>query len=139
MHPSLNGTSVGSNTHVLRQGYLAVQGEYMLYPHINMTDNGDMALTFTLGGKSTYLSAGYSVARAGKKFKLAKLAAGGTGPDNGFTGTTQYGGANRWGDYSNGEIIPGTNKLWLATQYIPNSGGAYTNWGNRIFELQLPS
>lgn len=138
VHPSLNGAAVGANTHVVHQGILAVQGEYMLYPHINMTGNGAMAVTFTLGGKTTYLSAGYSVARAGRSFKLVKLAAAGTGPDNGFTGTTQYGGANRWGDYSNGEIIPGTNKLWLATQYIPNNGGAYTNWGNRIFELRLP-
>ncbi len=41
------------------------------------------------------------------------------------------------GDYSNGQIIPGTNKVWLATQYIPNNGDGNANWGNRVIELQL--
>ncbi len=138
VHPSLDGASVSTRTHVARQGYVSVQGEYLLYPHINMTESGAMALTFGLGGPHTYLSAAYSVARNGRSFKIVKLAAAGTGPDNGFTGVDQYGGVGRWGDYSNGQIIPGTNKVWLATQYIPNSGTGYSNWGNRIFKLQLP-
>ena len=84
------------------------------------------------------LSAGYATARPGRDFGPIQLAAAGTGPDNGFTGTAQYGGAGRWGDYSNGEIIPGTNRVWLATQYIPNSGDGNANWGNAIFQLRLP-
>lgn len=135
VHPSLDGASVSTRTHVARQGYVSVQGEYLLYPHINMTQNGAMALTFGLGGPNTFLSAAYSVARNGRSFKIVKLAGAGTGPDNGFTAV---GGVGRWGDYSNGQIIPGTNKVWLATQYIPNTGTGYTNWGNRIFELRLP-
>ncbi|MGI8702480.1 MAG: hypothetical protein ACR2JU_15000 [Nocardioidaceae bacterium] len=138
VHPSLDGATVSSKTHVARQGYVSVQGEYLLYPHINMTPNGAMALTFGLGGPRTFLSAAYSVARNGRSFKIVKLAGAGTAPDNGFTGAEQYGGVARWGDYSNGQIIPGTNKVWLATQYIPNTGTGYTNWGNRIFELRLP-
>jgi hypothetical protein len=138
VHPSLSGSTVGSKTHVARQGYVAVQGEYLLYPHINMTGSGAMAVTFGLGGPRTYLSAGYAVASSGRTFRQVHLAGPGTAPDNGFTGAEQYGGVARWGDYSNGQIIPGTNKVWLATQYIPNNGGVYTNWGNRIFELRLP-
>ncbi len=138
VHPSLDGSIVSDKTHVARQNYVAVQGEYLLYPHINMTGNGAMAMTFGLGGPTTYLSAAYSVARNGRTFKIVKLAAAGTGPDNGFTGTQTYGPVGRWGDYSNGQIIPGTNKVWLATQYIPNAGTGYSNWGNRIFELRLP-
>jgi hypothetical protein len=138
VHPSLDGSVVSSKTHVARQNYVAVQGEYLTYPHINMTGNGAMALTFSLGGPKTFLSAAYSVARNGRTFKIVKIAGPGVAPDNGFTGAEQYGGVARWGDYSNGQIVPGTNKVWLATQYIPNNGGQYTNWGNRIFELRLP-
>jgi hypothetical protein len=137
VRPSLTGSTVGTGTHVARQGYLAAQGLYLLYPHLNMTQNGAMAVTFGFGGPGTFLSAGYSVAAPGRAFHSIQVAAAGTGPDNGFTGTAQYGGLGRWGDYSNGEIIPGTNRVWLATQYIPNNGGQYTNWGNRIFELNL--
>jgi hypothetical protein len=137
VHPSQTRQQVDSATHVIRQGYVASQGLYLLYPHVNMTENGAMAMTFGFGGPATYLSAGYSVAAPGGGFGGIHRAAAGTGPDDGFTGTKKYGPIARWGDYSNGEIIPGTNRVWLATQYIPNSGTEFANWGNRIFELKL--
>jgi hypothetical protein len=137
IRPSLTGASVDSRTHITRQGYVSTNGEYLLYPHVNMTPNGSMALVFGMGGPGTYLSAAYSVARPGRDFGDIQVAAGGTGPDNGFTGTAHYGGAARWGDYSNGQIIPGTNRVWLATQYIPNTGDGNANWGNSIFQLNL--
>lgn len=138
VQPHVRGGRIGTDTHVVRQGYLAAQGLYLLYPHINMTLNGSMAMTFGFGGPGTYLSAGYSTAAPGSRFQTVRRAAAGTGPDNGFTGTDQYGPVGRWGDYSNGQIIPGpSNKVWLATQYIPNSGTGYSNWGNRIFALSL--
>jgi len=138
VHPTVRGSGVGSDTQVVRQGYLAAQGLYLMYPHVNMTLNGSMAMTFGFGGPGTYMSAGYSIASPGLRFKTVGRAAAGTGPDNGFTGTDQYGPIGRWGDYSNGEIIPGaSNKVWLATEYIPNEGTGYSNWGNRIFALSL--
>ncbi|MBO1766627.1 hypothetical protein [Allobranchiibius sp. GilTou38] len=136
--PTVNGASVGSGTRVTRQGYVSTSGEYLLYPHLNMTSSGAMALVFGLGGPGTYPSAAYATARAGRDFGPIQVAAAGTGPDNGFSGTAKFGGAGRWGDYSNGEIIPGTNRVWLATQYIPNTGDGNANWGNAIFELRLP-
>ncbi len=135
--PSIRGGVVSAATHVRRQGYLAERGEYLMYPHINMTQNGAMALVFGLGGPSTFLSAGYSTAPAGGRFRTVRLAGAGVAPVSGFAGTPAYGGIGRWGDYSNGEIIPGTNRVWLATQYIPNTGDGNENWGDRIFELNL--
>ena len=44
--PSVRGGVVSSATHVARQGYIAQQGEYLLFPHINMTQNGAMAVVF---------------------------------------------------------------------------------------------
>ncbi len=137
VHPQITGGAVSSQTRVTRQGYVAQAGEYLLYPHLNMTPNGAMAMTFGYGGPSTYLSAGYATAPAGKPFGTVHTAAYGVAPDNGFTGTAKFGGVGRWGDYSNGQIIPGTNNVWLATQYIPNTGDGNANWGNRTFELQL--
>ncbi|MBO1756652.1 hypothetical protein [Allobranchiibius sp. CTAmp26] len=136
--PTVNGATLGSSTRVTRQGYVSTSGEYLLYPHVNMTSNGAMALVFGLGGPGTYPSAAYATARAGRDFGPIQIAAAGTGPDNGLTGTAKFGGVGRWGDYSNGEIIPGTNRVWLATQYIPNTGDGNANWGNAIFQLRLP-
>ena len=138
VHPAISRGNVAASTRVVRQGYLATRGEYLTYPHINMTGNGAMALVFGLGGPSTYLSAAYATAAPGAGFGGGiRLAAAGTGPDNGFTGTPAFGGVARWGDYSNGQIIPGTNRVWVGTQYIPNTGTGVTNWGNRLFELNL--
>lgn len=134
--PKVSGGAVSAASHVRSQGYLAASGEYLFYPHLNRLDNGSTVMTFGLGGPTTFLSAAYAVMGAGSRnFGPIRLAAAGTGPDNGFTGTQQFGGAGRWGDYSGGQIIPGSNRVWLATQYIPNNGDGFANWGNRIFEI----
>lgn len=138
IRPHVTGAAVDNRTHVARQGYLSMNGQYLLYPHINMTRDGAMAVVFGLGGPGTYLSSAYAVAAPHHSFRRIHLAAPGTGPDNGVTGTNAFGGVGRWGDYSNGQIIPGTRRVWLATQYIPNTGTGNANWGNSIFELRLP-
>ncbi len=137
VRPSIADGTVSTATRVTRQGYLAQQSEYLLYPHINMTQNGAMAMTFGFGGPGTFLSAAYATAPPGGRFGNIKIAGAGVAPDNGFTGTKPFGGVGRWGDYSNGQIIVGTNKVWLATQYIPNNGDGNANWGNRILEVKL--
>jgi hypothetical protein len=135
--PAVSGGAIASGTHVTRQGYIAQQGEYLLFPHINMTPNGAMAVVFGHGGPASYLSAAYATAKPGAGFGAVHLAGAGVAPDNGFTATDPFGGVGRWGDYSNGQIVPGTNQVWLATQYIPDNGDVNANWGNRIFELNL--
>ncbi|MFZ2012635.1 MAG: hypothetical protein WAV00_02335 [Nocardioides sp.] len=131
-----NGMVSGS-THVARQGYLASRGLGLLYPHINMTKNGSMAMAFGLGGPNTFLSAATSVATPGHGFRQIRVIQSGVTSDNGFTGTEAQGGVGRWGDYSNGQIVQGTNRVWLATQYIPNEGDGNANWGNRIWAMRL--
>ena len=136
--PKLAYGGISPTTKVSHQGYVSLSGEYMLYPHINEVPDGGMAMTFGLGSPSTYLSAAYATKSAGaSNFGVVHIAAGGTGPDNGFTMTPEFGGVGRWGDYSNGEIDYSHNTVWLATQYIPNAGDIFANWGNRIFEVQL--
>jgi hypothetical protein len=135
--PQVRDSLVAPSTRVSRQGYLASRGLGLLYPHINMTANGSMALAFGLGGPQTFLSAATSVAPPGRGFGPIRVVEPGATSDNGFTGIESEGGIGRWGDYSNGQIIPGTNRVWLATQYIPNEGDGTANWGNRIWSLKL--
>lgn len=135
--PSLSGPVIANSTKVAAQGYVAAAGLYLMYPHINVMANGNAAMVFTYGGPTTFLSAGYTFMPAGaKNFGPLNQAVAGAAPDNGFTGTAQFGGAARWGDYSAGEVAPDGSGFWFATQYIPNNGDQFSNWGNRIFEVQ---
>jgi hypothetical protein len=132
--PSLSGGVIDSSTSVSNQSYIASQGLYLLYPHINVAQDGDAAIVFSYGGPTTYLSAAYVVKQSGAKdFGPIQTAAAGVAPDNGFTAA----GIGRWGDYSAGQLDPSGNGIWLATQYIPNNGDKFANWGNRIFEVQV--
>jgi hypothetical protein len=135
--PHIRHGRVAGSTHVVRQGYVATRGLDVFYPHVNMTRNGGMAMAFGLGGPNTFLSAATSVARPGGGFGRIRLIEAGVTSDDGFTGTDAYGGVGRWGDYSNGQLIGDSNRLWLATQYIPNEGDGGTNWGNRIWGMRL--
>jgi hypothetical protein len=137
VRPDVRSSLVTSRTRVARQGYVAARGLDLRYPHLNMTRNGGMAMAFGLGGPSTFLSAATAVARPGHGFGRVRIVEAGVTSDNGFTGTEEIGGVGRWGDYSNGQIVAGTNRVWLATQYIPNQGTGQANWGNRIWRLKL--
>jgi hypothetical protein len=96
-----------------------------------------MARAFGLGGPNTFLSAATAVARTGQGFGRIRVIEPGVTSDNGFTGTDTYGDVGRWGDYSNGQLIGDSNRVWLATQYIPNQGDGNANWGNRIWGMHL--
>jgi hypothetical protein len=136
--PKLSGGVISGSSKVSHQGYISSQGQYLLYPHINRVNDGNDVIVFGLGGPGTYLSAAYAVKRSAQSTYGPIVNAGpGTGPDNGFTDTFAFGGAGRWGDYSNGEVNLSNGTVWLATQYIPNNGDEFANWGNRIFEVQL--
>jgi hypothetical protein len=138
IHPVVSAAHLSPATAITRQGYLAQRGRYLMYPHINRTADGAMALVFGLTAAHTFPSAAYAVAAPGRGFGRIQIAARGTQPYHGFGGTADNGGVARWGDYSNGQIISGTNTVWLATQYVPGAGDPNENWGNRIFKLQLP-
>jgi hypothetical protein len=132
--PTLAGGAIGAQTAVTQQGYLAAQGLYLLYPHIEASARGTVAVVFSFGGPATYLSAAYSVLKNGA-FGPIQTAAAGVTSDNGFTGTDPFGGVGRWGDYSAGQLDPSGSGIWFATQYIGGNGDQYANWSNRLFEI----
>ncbi len=132
--PAISGGAIGAKTKVAQQGYLAAQGLYLLYPHIEASSSGTVSAVFSFGGPGTYLSAAYSILKQGA-FGPIQTAAAGVTSDNGFTGTASFGGVGRWGDYSAGQLDPSGSGIWFATQYIGSNGDQFANWSDRMFEV----
>ncbi len=134
VHPTLSKGLV-SATAPHRQGYVAVAGNYLLYPAIQAAPSGRAAMVVTLSGPTHYPSAAYSVLPAGAtSFGPVTVAA---------AGTTHYDpSATRWGDYSWAVLDPSGKSIWMATEYIPPKSSqtpdGLTNWGTRVFQVATP-
>jgi hypothetical protein len=125
-----NGVITAART--LRQGYVATAGNYVLYPALQATPSGKVAMVFTLSGATRFPSAAYAVMPSGgTQFGPITVAA---------AGTTHYDpNATRWGDYSWAVLDPSGKSVWMATEYMPptasqTTDGA-TNWGTRVMRL----
>lgn len=128
---TLNGT-------MLNQGYVSLNGEYLIYPAVAASDSGKAAIVFTVSGPNRYPSAGYTTLSATAGAGDVHIGLPGVLPEDGFTGYSSYGGGGRtarWGDYS-AAVADAQGNLWMATEYIP--GGPRTtlaNWGTAIMSL----
>jgi hypothetical protein len=117
-----------------RQGYVAVPGNYLLYPALQLTPSGTAAMVMTLTGRTHFPSAAYSI--------LAPWASA-FGPVNiAAPGTTSYdpqANPPRWGDYSWAVMDPAGTSVWLATEYIPPKSSQTVdgrrNWGTRVLDV----
>jgi hypothetical protein len=134
VRPTLsNGVVSAAPLH--RQGYVALAGDYLLYPAVQATPSGKVAMVMTLSGKSHFPSAAYSVlANGATSFGDVTVAA---------AGATHYDpAATRWGDYSWAVLDPSGKSVWMATEYIPPKASqtpdGLTNWGTRVINLATP-
>jgi hypothetical protein len=115
-----------------RQGYVALAGNYLLYPAIQAAPSGKAVMTITLSGQRNFPSAAYAVLdNKATSFGDVTVAA---------RGTTYYDpAATRWGDYSWAVLDPSGNGVWLATEYMPpkssQTADGLRNWGTRVFEV----
>ncbi|MGH2507084.1 MAG: hypothetical protein ACRDHZ_06685, partial [Ktedonobacteraceae bacterium] len=130
VRPHVND-GVISNTEIAHQGYVASQGNYLLYPAIQSSPDHTTAIVFTFSGPNNFPSAAYAVMREGQQeFGAITIAAAGTGP---------YVNGTRWGDYSYAALDPDNHRFWLATEYVPPVSSQTTdgtlNWGTRVFEV----
>jgi hypothetical protein len=126
--PEWHGSSLGG--HVARQGYVAVNGNNVLFPAIGVDGRGNAVMTFTLVGPKYYPSAAYLRLDEHSTDGTIHVIGDGAGPADGFTALT--GGVERWGDYS-AAVTDGSGHIWVATEYIP--GGSRTvnaNWGTFV-------
>lgn len=135
--PKLSGRVISPSTSVSDQGYLAVLGSYLLYPHIEQNAVGLTGVTFSITSPTIYPSAAFAVLPVGQhNFQAVQVVGPGANADNGDTCVRARLGLCRWGDYSAGQLDPTSNNIWFATQYIPGVGSPGANWGNFIFEIQ---
>jgi hypothetical protein len=129
--PVLQG-GVITGAHMLRQGYVALKGNYVLYPALQATPSGKAAMVVSVTGSSQFPSAAYSVlANGATKFGPVTVAA---------PGTTHYDpNAGRWGDYSWAVLDPSGTSVWMATEYVPakpsQTPDGRRDWGTRVFQL----
>jgi hypothetical protein len=129
--PHLNGAVIGG-ANINKQGYVALNGNYLLYPAIQASSQGTAAIVMTLSGPTFFPSAVYTVLQQGQKsFGTVHVAAPGTG--NYSPQST------RWGDYSWAIIDPNGKSFWMATEYIPplssQTPDGLQNWGTRVLQI----
>lgn len=130
-------TSSNLSLDVAGQGNFGISGQSLLYPDLVVNGAGVGDLVFTLVGPSYYPSAAYVPFTGTSVGSTARLAAAGSGPEDGFTCYSYYVGSTyggcRWGDYSGGVAVG--NTVWMATEYVPpaSTRDFYTNWGTYIF------
>jgi hypothetical protein len=129
--PQLSRGVLSAN--VVRQGYVSVANETVLFPSIAVAD-GHAVVAFTLVGPDYYPSAAYtSLDNSGP----VRIAANGQLPDDGFTGYEALVGptpGGRWGDYSAAVVDGGS--IWMATEFIPNVPRTFfANWGTFVYRV----
>jgi hypothetical protein len=122
---------------VVRQGYVAVAGEDVLFPSLGINSEGNGVIAFTLAGKDHFPSAAYTDVVEGFGLPFVHVAGAGQDPDDGFTIYVAEGGngVGRWGDYS--AAVADGERIWMATEYIPKACSGLTlpcrtslaNWG----------
>jgi hypothetical protein len=129
---------------VVRQGYVAVAGEDVLFPSLGINSEGSGVIAFTLAGNDYFPSAAYTDVIEGFGLPFVHVAGAGKDPDDGFTIYVAEGGngVGRWGDYS--AAVADGDRIWMANEYIPKacSGLALpcrtslANWGTFFSTVQ---
>jgi hypothetical protein len=130
----VNPASTGKPASIVRQGYVSVNQNSVLYPAVAVNSTGQGAIGFTLVGGDYFPSAAYVTLSASNAPDAVHVAAAGAAPEDGFTGYVSQADSRtaRWGDYSAGAVDEDGN-LWFATEYIPNAPRTLlANWGTFI-------
>jgi len=140
IEPSLSG-SLTVNAKIKHQGYIAASGLYVLYPAIIQSKDGNVLMAFSITSSTINPSAAYAVVPDGTHSNNAgaiNVAATGNGTyfDN-FSCSGVLPPGCRWGDYSWATLDPGSNNIWMGSEYIPPLARQTTNanWGTRVYEV----
>jgi hypothetical protein len=137
VNPSIRGRQVSAS--MVKDGYVSVDKENVMYPSIGVNARGQGAMTFTLVGPGYYPSAAYTLIDATHGAGDVHISAAGAAPDDGFTGYAVYGGsgAGRWGDYS-AAVADADGSIWMAVEYIPDAPRTIlANWGTYITHVSF--
>ncbi len=127
-----NAGMLTGSASIVKQGYVASRGNYLLYPAIQASSTGSAGMVLTLSGANHFPSAVYTVMRANQNaFGNINIA--------GF-GTTFYDpNATRWGDYSWAVLAPDGKSFWFATEYMPprssQTADQAADWGTFVMQV----
>jgi hypothetical protein len=132
------GSPFGIVAHILHQGYVAVNGENVLFPSIAVNRFGVGAMAFTLSGPDFFPSAAYVRFALGRAVGPIHITGPGVLPEDGFSGYKAEGsptpGVARWGDYSAAVFADGA--IWMGNEFIPNAPRTLlANWGTFLSRL----
>lgn len=105
---------------IVKQGYVSVKDEDIVFPGIAVNGDGKGALAFTLTGADRHPSAAYVRIDRGAT-SAVHIAAAGVGPQDGFSGymldPKDPPADPRWGDYT-GTAVDETGRIWFEAEYI---------------------
>ncbi len=108
---------------ILNQGYVAVDGENVLFPSIAVNRAGFGVMAFTLSGPDFFPSAAYARFASGRPAGPIHITGAGALPEDGSSGYKAFQsptpGVARWGDYS--AAVFGDGAIWMGNEYIPNA------------------
>jgi hypothetical protein len=122
---------------IAKQGYVAVNGENVLFPSIGVDANGVGAMAFSLSGPEFFPSAAYVRFTSDGPSGPIHVTGAGVAPDDGFTAYQLFGGngIGRWGDYS--AAVASGGAIWMAAEFIPGPRDLFANWGTFITRLSI--
>ena len=124
------------SAHLENQGYVAVNGESVIFPSIGVNAEGQGIVVFTLVGPDYYPSSAYIHISTDGVSGSVHIAGAGTAPEDGFSGYAPYApdsiGVARWGDYS-AAVALADGSIWAASEYIPSTPRTLlANWGTFV-------
>jgi hypothetical protein len=133
------GGDEGLQTGISNQGYVAVDGENVLFPSIGVNAEGQGAMVLTVSGPDFFPSAAFVRFNEGGAHGPIHITALGVLPDDGFTGYVAEGGngIGRWGDYS-AAVADRDGSIWMASEWIPGTPRTLlANWGTTISHVSI--
>jgi hypothetical protein len=121
------------------QGYLAVDGDSLIYPSVAVNARGRGAMVMTVAGPGRYPSAAYVEMGPSGPVGPVRIAAPGAAPEDGYSCYAAFvltAGPCRMGDYSAARVDE-HGDVWMGVEYIPPLARAVgENWGTFVGHLQ---
>ena len=138
--PGWNGSDLTGA--VAGGGYVAVDGQSIMYPAIAVNKDGKGAIGFSIVGPGMFPGTGYAKVSLPAGATEVKLTSRGVFPDDGFTGYPVFDDrSGRWGDYS-AAVVDASGNIWVANETIPcqEVAGAcvrsvLANWGTLVAKI----
>jgi hypothetical protein len=122
---------------LVKQGYLAVNTEDVLFPSIGVTPAGTAVMAFTLTGPDYHPSAAWAPLSLSSGPGPIYVAASGQAAFDDFSAAKAFGGngSARWGDYSTAVSDP-SGIVWMGTEYVSGvERTSFTDWATFISQV----